>query len=170
MNWPYDLGEPPRPKWIVNKARARMEIPGGPHIYFAWESEIVYVGLTENLRNRISSHDRIKNGFGLSWIPCPLEDLYYMESHYIWRCRPKMNFGLRRKGKDGKPAGTRASTWITDVEPINKTVHVYYVRTYLFPPRTRRWGVVDENEKLVSLKLHKTAIEAIEEKERLEAA
>lgn len=82
-------------------------------IYFAWlGSGVAYVGQSKDIGTRLSSHDNIHDGDGVSWLEWPKDDLLAAECYYIWLCRPYRNFSgqgiaTNRGGRDG---------WVTNMK------------------------------------------------------
>lgn len=67
--------------------------PPASGIYFFWnDCRVVYVGLSENLRKRLTpSHHQIQQGDWVSWVECAMPDLNAWEAYYMWKCRPRRN-------------------------------------------------------------------------------
>ena len=90
----YGYPEPPQPSVVSSKYGDGL--PGRPGIYFVWRDDrIQYVGQSVNLnhRARLRYDGTIKIGDKLSWLPLPLESLYFAEAFYIGILRPERNFG-----------------------------------------------------------------------------
>lgn len=64
----------------------------GPAIYFLFcGDELVYIGQTVNLLNRVSSHFGRKDFDHFSYIVCARDDLNSLERSAIWKYQPKLN-------------------------------------------------------------------------------
>lgn len=68
----------------------------GCGVYFLlFLDEIVYVGQTTDLRNRLKQHWESNKGWNRYFvIRCEKEDLLRLESYYILRFRPKYNIAM----------------------------------------------------------------------------
>lgn len=61
-------------------------------IYFGWkDGEVVYVGKTVDLRNRLTAHEKIGKDEPVSYIEYPKHLLYQNECFYIWSLSPSRN-------------------------------------------------------------------------------
>jgi hypothetical protein len=66
--------------------------PAKPGVYFIWEGdEIIYIGQSINLFQRLWNHNHKGLNRRYSWIHFSENELVYAESFYIGICRPKLN-------------------------------------------------------------------------------
>lgn len=68
--------------------------PAQPGIYFLLkDDEIVYIGQSVAVETRLGSHlaERKKEFNRWFWIPCPQQNLLWVEAHFIKRFKPKYN-------------------------------------------------------------------------------
>ena len=67
--------------------------PSEPGIYFIWDKEeIVYVGQSINLFQRLTNHPRKKPWFKVSCVAYEKAMLNFAECYYIGICKPRLNF------------------------------------------------------------------------------
>lgn len=76
----------------------RRELPECPAIYFVLEKDqVVYIGQTVNLRQRINGHHRlpewkVRDDIHIRWLPCSnAATLPQLEKHLIEMVQPEMN-------------------------------------------------------------------------------
>lgn len=84
----YGMKEPP--KVFVEPE----DYPDGPAVYFLWDQrrdECVYVGKAVNVRNRLRSHEKLRDWMKVSFIEMPEEDIHTNELFYIWLLKPPLN-------------------------------------------------------------------------------
>lgn len=96
---------------LYSSAGIKSEIlPYASGVYFVWiENEVVYVGQSICLRNRISySHECVTSDCELSWLELDKDQLNFAEAFYIGLLRPKFNFGNspEKAEKISRPAET----------------------------------------------------------------
>ncbi len=96
---------PPIPLPMVEATSTGQGLPEISGIYFIWASNlVVYVGQSTKICARVraqsetrSGHENVHQGDWVSWLPCAISDLNWVESFYIGLCRPYRNFGGSRK-------------------------------------------------------------------------
>ncbi len=87
----YDIGIE---EILANKQAINPKITG---IYFLIKgAEIVYVGQSVDILNRIAQHskDVLKDFDSFSILECPTELLLTLEAHFIYKFRPRLNTSL----------------------------------------------------------------------------
>lgn len=90
MSWEIPYPPIPYPDYTRVKQPTPPEIC--PCIYFAWRGEqCVYVGQTENLRQRLRNHKKVFKEDWLTWIPKQKQNRLRMEGFYIWLLNPPRN-------------------------------------------------------------------------------
>lgn len=77
------------PKPRANGARGESR----PGVYFAWDGdEVVYVGVSGDVRCRLAHHRTVEDWMLVSWISFETRlEAAYWELFYIWKLRPKLN-------------------------------------------------------------------------------
>ncbi|MBQ6508053.1 MAG: GIY-YIG nuclease family protein [Flexilinea sp.] len=74
-----------------------------PGVYFIWndENEVIYIGSSSDLRQRIPISHRERGGTSYSFI---VSDNYKdLEKRYIWQCSPKLNVTYNEAARNPSP-------------------------------------------------------------------
>jgi hypothetical protein len=99
----FAIDLPPVPVPWLDATETGEGLPEASGIYFVWErTELVYVGLSINLKSRVrtGSHGKIFTGDRISYREFPPDDLKYVEAFYIGATKPARNFNFRRDSQE----------------------------------------------------------------------
>ena len=76
----------------ANILQHKFSIYNGPAVYFLWlGEEIIYIGQARKLLTRIGEHARRKNFDSVSYVPCLIRELRFLEEEAIVALKPKLN-------------------------------------------------------------------------------
>lgn len=85
----YEMSSPPGP---YCKAKETFDANIGSGIYFLWNlGEVVYVGKSVNISNRLKSHHVVNAEDDVSWLKMSKNDIHLAELFYIWLLAPELN-------------------------------------------------------------------------------
>jgi len=91
VSYAEDYPCPPNPALFTKKFA-----PEKSGVYFVWHGQlVVYVGESENMRQRTIGHEKIQQGEMVTWIEYPAAERFYAENFYIGILKPIRNLPKR---------------------------------------------------------------------------